>query len=421
MAGGVALAPTRAPERLLRDGQFRRYLVARTLSGAGGIVTLIALPILVYRTSGSAGLTALVAACEAAPYVLFGLFAGALTDRWNRKRVMVAADALGALLVASVPVADWLGVLTVTQVLVVAFLGPTVAVFFDGASFGAIPMLVGRERIGAANAVTWGLQSGNEIVLPAVVGLALAVLHPSTLLAFDAVTFAVSAVLIAGITRATYDAGRELAPLTLRQVGRDVREGLDFLVHHAGVRTMTLIGFLQCVGGGGFVALMVVWIDRRLGVGTEGLRFGLVYGGWAVGGLIAALALPWLLRRWSAARVALLAVPISCAVGLVVPAITQWWLAALAMTAWSVGYTMIAMNSISYRQEVTPNHLLGRVNTAGRMLSWGVGWTGGAFLAGAVVDLLGLVPTLYVLAATAVLSVVVAWSSPLRGGGVNSA
>ncbi len=334
---------------------------------------------------------------------------------------MVAADALGAVLVASVPVADWLGVLTVTQVLVVAFLGPTVAVFFDGASFGAIPMLVGRERIGAANAVTWGLQSGNEIVLPAVVGLALAVLHPSTLLAFDAVTFAVSAVLIAGITRATYDAGRDLPPLTLRQVGRDVCDGLDFLVHHAGVRTMTLIGFLQCVGGGGFVALMVVWIDRRLGVGTEGLRFGLVYGGWAVGGLIASLALPWLLRRWSAARVALLAVPISCAVGLVVPAITQGWLAALAMTAWSVGYTMIAMNSISYRQEVTPNHLLGRVNTAGRMLSWGVGWTGGAFLAGAVVDLLGLVPTLYLLAATAVLSVVVAWSSPLRGGGVNSA
>lgn len=74
-------------QSVLRDPAFARYLVARTLSGAGTIVTLVALPILVYRISDSASLTALVAALEAAPYLLFGLLAGALTDRWNRKRL----------------------------------------------------------------------------------------------------------------------------------------------------------------------------------------------------------------------------------------------------------------------------------------------------------------------------------------------
>ena len=109
---------------VLRDREFLRYFLSRQLSVAGSIVTLVTLPIIVYRASGSASLTALVAACEAAPYLLFGLFSGALTDRWNRKKVMVTADVLSALLVATIPLADLLWELTVPHVLAVAFLGP---------------------------------------------------------------------------------------------------------------------------------------------------------------------------------------------------------------------------------------------------------------------------------------------------------
>ena len=92
---------------LLRDPQFLRYLVGRILSGAGNVATLVALPVLVYRASDSASLTALVAACEAAPYLLFGLLAGALTDRWNRKRVIITADILSTVLLATIPLAHW--------------------------------------------------------------------------------------------------------------------------------------------------------------------------------------------------------------------------------------------------------------------------------------------------------------------------
>ena len=98
-----------------------------------------------------------------------------------------------------------------------------------------------------------------------------------------------------------------------------------------GVRTFTIIGWLQCVGAGGFVALMVVWIDQRLGIGTEGLRFGLVFGAWSVGGLAASLALPFLVRRYAAARIALTALPFAAAVGLVVPFVTTWWVAGLVL------------------------------------------------------------------------------------------
>jgi MFS family permease len=398
---------------VLRDREFLRYFVSRMLSVAGNIVTLVTLPIIVYRTSGSASLTALVAALEAAPYLIFGLFSGALTDRWNRKKVMVVADVLSALLVATVPLADLLWQLTVPHVLVVAFLGPTIGVFFDGAVFGALPTLVGRSRIPQANSVTWAAASVVEMVMPSLVGVVLAFVHPAWLLGFDALTFAASAALIGGITRPMYDATRERPPLTARQILGDIREGLDYLVRHAGVRTFTIIGFLQCFGAGGFVALMVVWIDQRLGVGTEGLRFGLVYGAWSVGGLTASLALPLLIQRVSVERIALTALPVSAAIGVVVPFVTSWWMAGLALMAWGIFYMLVVINSVTYRQVVTPEHLLGRVNTAGRMLAWGMGWTGGALVAGVLVGWFGLVPTLVVLSSTGVLATVVAWTSPL--------
>ena len=281
---------------LLRDREFVRYLAARGLSGTGSMATYIALPVLVYRTSDDAGLTALVAALEAAPYLLFGLLAGALTDRWNRKRVMVAADLLGAAVLASIPLAAAVGEVTVPHILVVAFLGPTIGVFFDGAVFGAIPLLVGRGRIAEANSYAWSLQSAIEIVAPAVVGATLAVVDPAWLLGFDSLTFVLSAALLTRITRPMWDPERERAPLTAGLVVRDVREGLAFLVHHEGVRSMTVIGTLLMLSIGGYMALTVVWLDRVLHLGTEGWRFGITYMAWAVGGLAASVTIPRLVR-----------------------------------------------------------------------------------------------------------------------------
>jgi MFS family permease len=374
----------------------------------------VALPVLVYRLSGSSFLTALVAGLEAAPYAIFGLFAGALSDRWNRKTVMVTADLLSACVLATVPIAHLLDVLTVPHILLVAFAGPAIGTFFDGAVFGAVPMLVGRNRIAEANSYVWSVQGMVEIVMPSLVGVALAVLHPASLLAVDALTFVASAMLISGIGRAMHDTTRVHAPLTVRQVFTDIREGLRYLAGHAGVRTMTIVGFTQCVAGGGFVALMVVWADRQLGVGTGGIRFGLVYGSWAIGALVASVTLPRLLRGTTPARITLLALPVSAVLGVLTPVWEVWWVGALSLLTWGVAYTLVAINSISYRQQVTPEHLLGRVNTAGRMLAWGMGWTGGAFLAGALSSQLGLRSTLFVMTGVAFVGVVVAWTSPLR-------
>jgi Transmembrane secretion effector len=400
--------------RLRDDPDFRRYWWSRVLSWLGTLFTTIALPVLVYRLSHSAVLTALVTTLEALPYVLLGLFAGALSDRTDRRRLMVVTDALNALAVGSVPLAHALGVLTVAQVMVVAFVVSGIAVFFDGANFGALPVLVGRDRIAEANAAVWGTQTVLEIVVPSAVGIGLAVVDPSTMLAVDTVSYVASAWFITRIGRHLHDVTRVMPPLSVRSVLDDIREGLDFLVHHAGVRTMTLVGWFQCVAGGGFVALMVVWCDRVLDIGTQGLRFGLVYGSWSIGALAAAVALPRLLRRVTAAQIALAALPMSAALGVVTSLVTTWQLAIVGLLSWSVAYTLTVVNAISYRQQVTPEHLMGRVNTAGRMLAWGLGWSAGGALAGVLGHAIGIRPALVAVSSATFLAVVVAWTSPLR-------
>jgi MFS family permease len=401
-------------ERLRDDTDFRRYWLSRVTSLSGSVITFVALPVLVYRLSGSALLTALVTGLEAAPYLLFGLFAGALGDRWDRRVVMVAADIVCACVIASVPIAHWAGLLTVPHLMVVAFLGPAIATFFDGANFGALPVLVGRDRVAQANAAVWGAQTAIEIALPSLVGFSLAVVYPADLLALDALSFAASAICVAGIVRPLYDSGRGRKPLSVRGLLADIREGLAYLVRHAGVRTMTIIGTIQCMAGGGFVALMVVWCDRVLHVGTQGLRFGLVFGSWSVGALVASALLPQLLKFATAARIALYTLPVSTILGVSVGLAPNWQLAMVGLLSWGAAYMLVVVNTISYRQQVTPEPLLSRVNTAGRMLSWGVGWTFGAFAGGVLSHQIGVRPAMVAMASLSVVAVVVAWTSPLR-------
>src|SRR5690242_19781752 len=227
---------TVVPDRLRDDPDFRRYWTARALSITGSMVTAIALPVLVYRLSGSTVLTALVTALESAPYLLTGLFAGALADRWNRRRVMITADCVNAVLVGSVPVAHLLGVLSIAHVLVVAFTVQSVYTFFDGANFGALPVLVGRARVAQANSAVWTASSLIELFVPPLTGLTLAVLDPASLLTLDALSFAASAFAVRGIVRAMSESRAGQPPLRPRVVLTDIGDGLRYLIHHAGVR-----------------------------------------------------------------------------------------------------------------------------------------------------------------------------------------
>jgi MFS family permease len=163
------------------------------------------------------------------------------------------------------------------------------------------------------------------------------------------------------------------------------------------------------------VALWVPWADRTLGIGTSGWRFGLVFSVWGLGGILASALTPWLLRRASPARLTLVAIPLSGVAGVCVALSTHWVAAAALMVGWGVAYQVVIINSLTYRQQVTPEHLLSRVNTAGRMLSWGLGWTLGAVVAGGLATHLGVPHAMLALTCVGLVAAAYAWLSPLRG------
>src|SRR5215469_6825831 len=104
-----------SPVRLLSDPNFAIFCLARTVSFAGTGVTVVVLPVLVYRLTGSSAGVASINVLDAAPYLAFGLLAGALADRLNRKKMMVASDLASTLLLASVPAAQSLHLLVPAQ------------------------------------------------------------------------------------------------------------------------------------------------------------------------------------------------------------------------------------------------------------------------------------------------------------------
>ncbi|PRX97757.1 MFS transporter [Allonocardiopsis opalescens] len=417
MVNDTAAEPdARSPERA--DPDFRRYLTARVVAVAGGLVATVALPVLVYQLTGSPAWSAAVAAAEALPYLLFGLVAGALADRVDRRRIMVAADLAGAVLLATLPAAWFLGGLTAGHVLAVAFCVQTLFVLFDAANFGALPTLVGRARLTSAYAGVYGATTLVELLVPPLAGLAVAIVSPAPLIALNALTAVASALLIRAIVR-PLSAPPEARPPARRaaaELRADIAAGLGFLWRDRIVRTLTLVGTTHAVASGAWVAMLVPWADRVLGVSASGdPRIAVLFGCWGVGGLLASRIVTPLSRRLGPARLALAALPASLLCGLAVVAGSHWLLAAAGAVAWGAAYSTVVINAVTYRQQVSPDHLQSRVNTTARMLSWGLGQPLGAGLAGAVA-VTSLGPRGGLAAGVAVLAVgvLLAWLSPLR-------
>ncbi|CAN5147344.1 hypothetical protein BH20ACT22_BH20ACT22_12630 [soil metagenome] len=286
------VVPTCKRDALWRDGAFLCFWGARTVSMAGTAVTMVLLPILIFQLTGSPVLTASVTAIEALPYLVFGLVAGAYADRANRRRLMIGCDLINAGLLASIPFASAAGHLTIPHVFAVALMSASVFVWFDSANFGALPALVGRERLVTAASA---LSSADQILFiagPALGGILAATIGPAPALSIDALSYLLSAALLGAIKR-PFQGDREEAPAgSARQRKRAaITEGLRFLWRHALLRTMTLVGFGNSFTGGALLGLMVVYGVEGLGLARDDARLGVLYATTGVGALIATLLL----------------------------------------------------------------------------------------------------------------------------------
>lgn len=404
-----------SPGSLWRNSTFVLFWSGRSISVLGTVITQVILPILVYRLTNSAFQTSLLAVFEVLPYLCFGLFAGALADRVNRKILMVTCDLLNAALLGSIPLAAVFHMLTIAQIFLVGFLAPAVYVWFDAANFGALPTLVGRENIVAANSYLSSAENFLLIIGPSLAGVLAAVFGPAVAISCDAVSYVISAISLLLITRAfsTAHANEQGQHAHRWHMFNDIREGLRFLVREPLVRTMTLLGFGNAITGGAVVSLLVVYGVRALGLAKTDARIGLLFTAGALGFLLASLLLPHLVKRMSVGRVTLLSLSLTPfpLIGMVL--FPHILVGLVLYGLWSACYMLTIINGISLRQMVTPDHLLSRVNATARMIAWG-GTPFGAVLGGLLAERTTIGNTYSVMALGVAISVVAAWFSPLR-------
>jgi predicted MFS family arabinose efflux permease len=349
------LAETVVPQRL--GTPFRWLLASSWVSNLGDGLALAAGPLLVASLTEDARLVALAATLQWLPPLLFGLLAGALADRWDRRRIVLVVNLVRAAVLAALAATIGTGHETIALVLAALFVLGTAEVFADSSAQTFLPMLVARDDLAVANArLQTGFITVNQLAGPPL-GAALFAVGAVWPFAAQAVVVGAAALLVARIVLPPHPRD----PATRSHVGRDIAEGFRWVRHHAAVRTLVLTIFTFNITFGAAWSVLVLYATRRLGMGEVG--YGLLTTVSAVGGLAGTAAYGWITRRVSLGNL--------MRIGLVVETLTHLGLAltrqagvALAIFFVFGAHAFIwGTTSVTVRQRAVPGALQGRVGS----------------------------------------------------------
>lgn len=327
---------------------------------------MFALPLLVFKLTGSALNLALVTAAEYLPYLLFGLLIGASVDRMDRRRLMVTTEMIQALVITTIPMLAVLGLLSVWWIYAVGFASSTLWIFFNTAEFAAMPNLVGEQDLVAANGRLQASYSAATVVGPLLAGVLVALVPVYAVLLVDALSFLLSALAITAInTSFNSETGDRKKRDTFR---RDVAEGLRYVLAHPVLRSVALMmALINCVGFTVYAQLVFFAKDRLSATDTQ---VGLLYAAGGVGMVLLALAAGPLRKRFSFGKVVLGTLLLGGALIVVLAFVRWYWTAALL---WAVVWGLVVLfdiNANSMWQTIVPGRMLGRVQSVVTALSW---------------------------------------------------
>jgi len=368
--------PVRRP--LWRDRNFGAYWAAQSLSAAGDSFAYIAVPLLVLHATGSVAQMGLLTAVAGAASVGAGIFGGVLVDRYDRRTLMIAADLARLVLYSLIPLA-WLGGPQIWLLFVVLPICEAAGMVFQVAAVTAVRNLVDRPRITEANGRLQATYAAAAVGGPLLAGVVSARFGPTAAIAINAASFALSAVglWLVRLRRPDADEGAGGA------VGRGSRlaeflAGARFLWRQPVLRSLTVLLSVFIFLTYGFTDVLVYHVKHDLG-GSDG-TVGTVLGMAALGTILGALLVAPLRRRrgfgitWIGAHsVCGLAI---MGIGVVGDVRGVTVLTAVYLCGVSVG----GICSMSLRQEITPDHLLGRVTSAFWSTHYSLGPAGAAVL-----------------------------------------
>jgi len=395
---------------LWRDRGFVKLWAANGVSQLGTQVSLLALPLAALYTLKASTLgVALLRSFAVLPFLLFALPAGVWVDRLRKRQLMIIADFGRAAAMASIPIAFWLGHLTLLQLYIVAAVHGILSVFFDVSYLSFLPALIGREHIGEGNAKLLGTASVAQLAGPTLAGGLVAAAGAPVAVLADAVSFALSGGLVAAIKRS------EPRPEpTQTRVRTELMEGLRYVFSQPYLRTLTIWFSIANLFNSALFALMIIYFvrDLHLGAATIGWLLAVVN----VGFIAAAFVNARLVRRFGIGRMIAYPAFVAPLMLVTIPAAPHANPLPLLAIGGAAG-TFIGffenVNQLTLRQSITPQRLLGRMNAVARFMYWGTIPIGSA-LGGVIAESVGLRATLFGAAAGGVLASIPITISPIR-------
>jgi predicted MFS family arabinose efflux permease len=402
--------------RLWRHPDFLKLWGGQTISQIGSQLTVLALPtVAVLQLHRGAFEVGILIALQRIPFPLLALIAGVWVDRVRRRPLMIVADVLRALALASIPIAAVANVLTLLQLYAVALLMGIGSVLFDIAYLAYLPSLVGPAELLEGNTKLEVTFSVAGLAGPGLGGLLIQLVGAAKTLSVDAFSFVVSVATLAWIRRS-----EAAAPPTpeLPARGRpglvaDLREGLELVFSNPILRNQLVALTLLALGFHLIDPVLYVWAyrDLHLTPAILGLTFTFAGGAGLIGAMLSAAAVRLVgLGRLMAgclavAAVAFLLLPTAA----VLPP---------AMVFFSVFFLvglfdqMFNINQVSLRQGLTPNRLQGRMNASFRTIFWGA-WPLANLIGGVLGSSIGPIPTILLGGSVGLLSAVAVAVGPI--------
>ncbi|MET7863462.1 MFS transporter [Micromonospora taraxaci] len=400
---------------LWRDRTFGTYWVAQSLSAAGDSFAYLAVPLLVLQATGSVAQMGLLTAVAGAASVAAGVFGGVLVDRYDRRTLMIVADLMRLVLYGLVPLV-WLAGPQVWLLFVVLPICEAAGMVFQVAAVTAVRNLVDRDRITEANGRLQATYAAAAVLGPLLAGVVAARFGPATAIAVNAASFALSAagLWLIRLRPAPVDA----APVARERPLAEFLAGARFLWGQPVLRALTVLLSVFIFLTYGFVDVLIYHVTRDLG-GSEG-TVGTVLGLAALGTVAGALLVAPLRRRrgfgatWIGAHAVCGFAVAGVGIATNVPAVTA--LTAVYLCCLSIG----GICSMSLRQEITPDHLLGRVTSAFWSTHYALGPAGAVVLTWAAARF-GVAAVTLAAGAGCLLVAVAGLFSPVRRAGAEPA
>jgi MFS family permease len=402
-------APSGQP--LWRQRDFGVFWAAQTLSVLGDSFALIALPLLVLQATGSVARMGLLTAVGGAAAVAAGVFAGVLVDRVDRRRLLITCDLVRMVLYGSIPLV-WLFGPRIWLLYVVLPLCEAVGTFFGVGYVTVVRGLVGTEQLTEANGRLNATAAAAGVLGPLCAGVVAGWAGPAAAVGVDAASFGISGACLLLVRFRARPADDDAGPARRTGLWRDLRAGIAFLAGHRVLRTLTALLFVFSFLTFGLNDLVIYHLKHDLG--HDDRTVGTVMGIGALGTITGALLVARIRRGLGFGRTWTTAVAL-CGLAFAglgwareVPVVAA--LSGVFLACGGIAGTC----SMSLRQEVTPEPLLGRVTSAFWTLHYSAAPAGAAALTWAA-ERYGTGPAALVAGCCCVGIAAVALFTPVRG------